>query len=88
MQRGGAQRFSFKDRDSIVWTNVRIGDYNRDHDDHRRWNSEAAFRLIGDGSVGTYEGPPVEVIPEPEPEEGLADLGEMLTDLSEILIDT
>lgn len=57
--------FLFKDPDSNVWTNVRIEDYNRNHDAHKRWRHDVAYRLVGYNSVGTYEAP--EVIDEDAP---------------------
>lgn len=47
--------FNFKDPDSTVWTNVRIEDYNRNHEGHKRWKHDVGFRLVGYGSVGTLE---------------------------------
>jgi hypothetical protein len=49
--------FLFKDPEDYVWTNVRIEDYNRNHEAHKRWRHDVAFRLVGYNSVGTYEAP-------------------------------
>lgn len=73
--------FYFKDNDDIVWTNIRVEDYNRNHEAHKRWRHDVAFRFVGYNSVGTYEGPIV--VEAPGVPTGLA--LEVLSD-SEILV--
>lgn len=55
--------FYFKDPDGITWSNVRIEDYNRNHEAHKRWRHDVAFRLVGYNSTATPE--PVPVPPTP-----------------------
>lgn len=49
--------FYFKDPEGIVWDNVRVETYNRNHPAHMRWRHDVAFRLVGYNSTGTPELP-------------------------------
>ena len=60
--------FYFKDPDRITWSNVRVDDYNRNHQAHKRWAHDVAFRLVGYNSVGVPDVPPTL----PDPPVGLA----------------
>jgi hypothetical protein len=51
-----ANSFYFKDPEGFLWDNVRIENYNRSHDAHKRWVNRVEFRLVGYNSTGTYEG--------------------------------
>lgn len=39
--------FYFRDPDDLVWSTVRIEDYNRNHEAHKRWKHDVAFVLAG-----------------------------------------
>lgn len=78
-----ANPFTFRDREDYVWTNVRVEDYNRNHEAHKRWRSEVSFQLVGYNSVATYD-PPVA----PEEPAFLIDGGDPLTDGGDYLFDS
>lgn len=43
--------FYFKDREGLIWSNVRVEEYNRNHPGHMRWKHEAQFNLVGYNST-------------------------------------
>jgi hypothetical protein len=53
-----ANTFYFKDQEGVVWNNVRVdrNGYHNDWPDHKSWNREINFDLVGYNSTGTYEG--------------------------------
>lgn len=51
-----ANPFYFKDPEGYVWSNVRIENYSRTHEAHKRWVHEVNFNLVGYNSTATYEG--------------------------------
>lgn len=57
--------FSFKDPDGNVWADVRIEDYNRTHEAHKRWRHDVAFRLV------TYNPTPTIDPTDPDPPEAV-----------------
>lgn len=78
-----ANTFYFKDPENIVWSNVRIENYDRDHEGHKRWVHDAEFELVGHGSVGAYEAP--EAPPDttaPSVPTGLAEIGDTSTSIT------
>jgi hypothetical protein len=38
--------FTFKDKENVVWDNVRIESYERDHDGHKSWSNTVNFTLV------------------------------------------
>jgi hypothetical protein len=62
-----ANAFYFKDPEGIIWPDVRIKDYNRDHDEHKRWTQTAQFQLRGVNGNGYYDAEPGAPPPPPEP---------------------
>lgn len=64
--------FNFRDPEGIIWDNVRVDNYNRNHPAHMRWRHDVAFRLVGYNSTGTPEPVP------PTPEYLLSDDGDFL----------
>lgn len=61
-----ANTFSFKDNEQFIWTPVQIEEYQRNHDEHKRWRNDVTFALVGYDSTSTYEAP--EIIEEEEVE--------------------
>jgi hypothetical protein len=41
-----ANPFIFRDKYGKEWTNVRVENYNRDHDAHRSWVNDTKFKLV------------------------------------------
>jgi hypothetical protein len=42
-----ANPFFFKDKEDMIWSNVRIESYDRNHDEHKRWRNDVMFGLVG-----------------------------------------
>lgn len=55
--------FYFRDPEGLIWDNVRVEAYNRNHEGHKRWKHDVAFRLVGYNSTATPE--PVPTPPTP-----------------------
>jgi hypothetical protein len=69
--------FYFRDPDGILWSNVRVEEYRRNHEAHKRWKHEVPFRLVGYNSVGVEEFVD-ETAPEEVPDGALAFGGDHL----------
>lgn len=65
--------FILRDKHGVEWSNVRVEAYRRTHREHKPWDVDISFKLIGNTSVPTY--PDVAV---PDNSNGLAYLGEQI----------
>jgi hypothetical protein len=83
--------FYFKDNENVIWSDVRIERYDRNHDEHKRWRNDVTFGLVGYDSTITYEAAEVPISDggseTPTLPEGLLTfLGEPVTFLGDYLV--
>jgi hypothetical protein len=50
-----ANTFYFKDPEGYIWDNVRVEEYDRNHDAHKRWVHTVDYRLVGYNSTASVE---------------------------------
>jgi hypothetical protein len=78
-----ANTFYFKDNEDFIWTPVRIEEYDRAHEAHKRWRNDVTFGLVGYDASATYEAPeaPPDTTP-PSVPTGLMELSDTPTSIT------